>query len=182
MKNFKLFGIIMMLIMGMSFSSCKDDDDPESEGTSSESINKNLEGEWFLVKFTNEYSSSTSGIDIENITWDYNNQTKNGISDQGESCEPIKYIFTKVSNNIFDMSYSEYEESYWTTDEPKRYNLNGNILYERSYNDGDCTCTDKMYISELTNKRLVLIGEYYETSQNNATIQEKRTFIFQRNK
>ena len=55
---------MMMLVMGMSFTSCSSDDEP---GASTDSINKYFEGEWFLVEEKEEETDD----DTELIKWDY---------------------------------------------------------------------------------------------------------------
>ena len=70
MKSFKFFGIIMMLVMGMSFASCSDDDD---KGGSSQS----LIGTWKLTKvvwyddedgkyYTDDYSDGNPDDGLDN--------------------------------------------------------------------------------------------------------------------
>lgn len=174
MKNFKLFGIIMMLIMGMSFSSCKDDDDPESEGTSTESINKNLEGEWFCVERT-----ATENGKTYSETWDYNNQTQYGSN----GTEPLRLIIDKIDDNIYTISDCYFDENDWDIDDTERYSLNGNILAEDTYEDEYCIDSYKLYISELSKNKLVIVNDFSYSDKSSGEVESgTMKMLFQRNK
>ncbi len=47
-KTIKLFGIIMMLIMGMSFNACSSDDDGDDDGGGGSGQKGNLVGNWYF--------------------------------------------------------------------------------------------------------------------------------------
>jgi len=151
MKNLKLFGIIMMLVMGMSFTSCSDDD---SNGVSPETINELLEGEWFLVKA--EDSEGTS------ISWDFENQTKYGKDANGKEQSPVKLYIEKYSDSeskflATNYTYSNY--SGWEQSSTQTFNLNGNILSEESGTESGISYHSKTYISSLTESTLVVVTE-----------------------
>ena len=151
MKNLKLFGIIMMLVMGMSFTSCSDDD---NNGVSPETINELLEGEWFLVKA--EDSEGTS------ISWDFENQTEYGKDADGNKQNPVKTIIEKSndSESKFLATNYTYNSNYgWKQSSTQTFNLNGNILSEESGTESGISYHVKSYISSLTENTLVIITE-----------------------
>lgn len=150
MKNLNLFGIFMMLVMGMGFTSCSDDD---SNGVSPETINELLEGEWFLVKA--EDSEGT------NISWDFENQTKYGKGADGEEYNPMKRHIAKYNDSETKYHVTNYSYNYnvWKQTSTETFNLNGNILSEESGTESGISYHSKTYISSLTENTLVVVTE-----------------------
>ena len=179
MKNFKLFGIIMMLVMGMSFTSCgEDDENPDEpvEGTSTESINKNLAGEWFRVE-----ASHTENGETFTQTWDYSNQTQN--SNYG--IEPMIYIIKKIDDNVFEVTAYEYYNNEWCENGngSEIFQLNGNIIGESSNENEYYIEKTKIYISELSENKLVITSDTYDYDKTSGVEEAYTTkIIFQRNK
>lgn len=182
MKNSKLLSIGMMLVLSFSLSSssCNPDPDPDPDqnttnkgsittnNVNSTTIDKYFAGEWFLVKEEESIVDTNTGESDNRIeTWDYNNQTQSG-SDGGQ---PEKIIINKVSENFYKVTgyhYSEYSNS-WYESHYEAYNLNDNIL-EEYYDNSEQW---KIYISELTSNKLVIISEGVEDEE---TYKEKYTY------
>lgn len=155
MKNLKLFGIIMMLVMGMSFTSCSDDD---NNGVSPETINELLEGEWFKVS---TYIVSPFDGDHQ-PTWDYDNQTAYGEC-TSEGCndhEPERLTIECIGENTYNATnyyYSKYYGS-WKVEDSYTWELKGNIIGE-GYDEYDDVFYFKSYIKSISENTLVIVSE-----------------------
>lgn len=71
MKTFRIFGLVMMLVMGMGFTSCSDDDDDEPSTTGgAPSDVTDIVGSWKLYE-EDEYSFYEQFLDIySDNTWE----------------------------------------------------------------------------------------------------------------
>lgn len=175
MKNLKFFGIVMMLVMGMSFASCSSDDD---EGPSSGSIKENLEGEWFLVNAKWECSDDGN----ETVIWDYDDQTAEGVCSEGcAGHDPEKMYIECVGENRYDFTWYYYYGSRWYEDESEIYEIEGNVIseYTGEY-DGD-VYSEKVYIKSISAIELVVVDEEYEVCEDGSTHKDVITYTYRRN-
>lgn len=178
MKNLKFFGIVMMLVMGMSFASCSSDDE---EGPSSGSIKENLEGEWFLVNAKWECPEDGN----ETVIWDYDDQTAEGVCSD-EDCgdhQPTKLYIECVAENTYqitEMNYRPYSNS-WYEEYTETYELNGNIFKEETYAEGEISYYVKSYIHSLSENELVVVAIEKEIDEEYGTHEDKGTYTYRRN-
>lgn len=164
MKNLKIFGIVMMLVMGMSFTSCSSDDD--EPGASAGSIKEYLEGEWFLVEEEAKYKYNGK-TDIWITLWDYDDQTKNGIKTKngvivdGNRTDPEKLYISYVAESIYDIIDLFYYRGTWYSDN-NTYELDGNIIYEENGESSGGYYSEKTYIKSISKETLVIVEETKE--------------------
>ena len=147
-----------MLVMGMSFTSCSDDDRPGIPST--ETINEHLKGQWFLVK--------EDFCDGEWVIWDYNNQTECGITHDGEYEEPRRLAISRSDSDdrLFRFHEFIYINGNWSTFNSDSYKIENNIIEQ----DSSEYYSYKKYISTLTNESLVIIEEYEDEEGSDMTI------------
>jgi hypothetical protein len=183
MKNLKFFGIVMMLVMGMSFTSCSSDDEPGSEdqnGASSNSIKEYIEGEWFLIEEKEEYDGET-----EITVWDYDDQTSGGISSDdgyGYGYEPEKLYIRCVEGNVYSVTEKYYSLYYdeWETDDSFVVELDGNIIYEDKGESSGGYYSEKTYIKSVSKNTLVIVNEEKDIYDGEVEI-EITTSTYRRN-
>ena len=149
MKNLKFFGIVMMLVMGMSFTSCSSDDD--EPGASAGSIKEYLEGEWFLVE---EKEKNADG-DIDLIKWNYDDQTDTGENPDTGDChyEPCKLLVRHIEGNTYQLIEERCVYGVWETYTTDEYELVGNVIYEIIVHN------IKVYIKSISENTLVIVEE-----------------------
>ncbi|MBQ8772975.1 MAG: hypothetical protein IJZ17_00650 [Muribaculaceae bacterium] len=85
-KTIKLFGIIMMLVMGMSFNACSSDDDGDDDGGGGSGQKGDLVGNWYLTFAGGEGQilyTFYSGGDYKYQEWDPNGSLDELDTDYG---------------------------------------------------------------------------------------------------
>lgn len=179
MKNLNLFGIFMILVMGMSFTSCSDDD---SNGVSPETINELLEGEWFQVSL----DVTSSHGERHKISWDFDNKTAIGECYCGYcdgSYEPQKWTIKSFEENSFNVTayYYSKDYGYWRFKYYDTWKLNGNIIEEESYNEYGIIGHSKSYIKSISENTLVIVTEETYTFEDGDTYKDILTRTFRRN-
>ena len=162
-----------MLMLGLSFTSCSDDDGPGVPST--ESINELLEGEWFLV----EESDNEGG----KIIWDYENQLENGIANDEEydSYHKMPHMLTISKNNsgsfYFFYSYYNTNSNYWRKEKSFNVDLDSNII-EEGVDEENHDYTYKDFIASISESTLVIVSEVKYSDGD----YEKVVYSYRRNK
>lgn len=172
MKNLKFYGIVMMLVMGMSFASCSSDDD----GPSSGSIEESIEGEWFLV--SEKYEGTNDGTIT--TTWDYEDQTADGYSSDGYSEYPQKLYIERVSENRYE-AVNYYYNGQWRIDTSEIYEIDGNVIFEETEEEYGSVYYTKIYIKSISEDKLVIVGEEKLVDED-GTDKTVSTYTYRRNK
>lgn len=108
MKKFKFFGIIMMLVMGLSFISCSSDSDGEEpDGGSKVEL---LQGKWYFSKGVTKMGGFSNTITREDLPGLAEQMGVSGFWDEqltfsGNKVNGITY---KIDGNRFYYESSEY--------------------------------------------------------------------------
>lgn len=161
--------------MGMSFTSCSSDDD----GPGSGSIKENLEGEWFLINLKWECTEDGN----ETITWDYDDQTAEGVCSDGcTDNDPEKIYIECVGENTYEMTryyYSSYS-SRWIYEDTWTYELDGNILAEGTFEESGNEFYCKEYIKAISENQLVVVSEE-SYKEDGRTHKDVGTYTYRRN-
>lgn len=175
MKDLKFFGIVMMLVMGMSFASCSSDDEG---GPSSGSIKENLEGEWFLV--SEKEVCSEDGITY--TTWDYDDQTAGGVCSEGcTDHDPEKLYIECIGENTYEVTWSYYYNSRWYIDESEIFEIDGNVISEYTEEYGGDVYSEKVYIKSVSANELVIVEEEKDVYEDGRAHNDVETYTYRRN-
>ncbi len=107
MEKLKLFGIVMMMVIGMSFSSCSSDSDDEPDGGSSVEI---LQGKWYFSKGVSKIGGFSNTITRDDLSGLAEQMGVSGFWDEvltfsGDKVNGITY---KIEGNRFYYTSSEY--------------------------------------------------------------------------
>lgn len=111
MKQYKLFSIIMMLMLGLSFTACSDDDDDDKEGTSS----TQLAGRSFAYYYTGVDGDGNPEQWTTTIT--FTDDTKCSVNDKG-----FGYIWD-----------NGYKKETWNETESCTYSVSGSQITLHNY-------------------------------------------------
>ncbi len=172
MEKLKNLGIALMLMLGVC--SCSED------GPSMGDIQENLEGEWFCVNF--EKSCSVEGK--YSCSFDFNNQTEEGIDTDGDNWDPMKlrieatddaerFYITALRHagygwNLYGMFDCLDNSDYITIAEDNKTIYSGD--------DEDYYTT--MYIEKLSKNELVIVEE--STEHGEESHKDKNVYKFRR--
>lgn len=157
MKKLKFLSIAMMLVLG--FSSCSED------GPSMGDIQENLEGSWFCVYF--EKSCSVEGK--YSCSFDFNNQTEDGIDTDGDNWDPMRLIIEATDDaDVFNITSRRYYSGKWNYWGSGIFEIMDDVNYITIAEDGKTIYTiddseyysGKVYIDKLKENELVIVEEY----------------------
>ncbi|MBQ7041413.1 MAG: hypothetical protein IKL35_08245 [Muribaculaceae bacterium] len=107
MEKLKLFGIVMMMVIGMGFVSCSSDSDDEPDGGSSVEM---LQGKWYFSKGVSKIGGFSNTITRDDLPGLAEQMGVSGFWDEvltfsGDKVNGITY---KIEGNRFYYTSSEY--------------------------------------------------------------------------
>lgn len=107
MEKLKLFGIVMMMVIGMCFVSCSSDSDDEPDGGSSVEM---LQGKWYFSKGVSKIGGFSNTITRDDLPGLAEQMGVSGFWDEvltfsGDKVNGITY---KIEGNRFYYTSSEY--------------------------------------------------------------------------
>lgn len=107
MEKLKLFGIVMMMVIGMGFVSCSSDSDDEPDGGSSVEM---LQGKWYFSKGVSKIGGFSNTITRDDLPGLAEQMGVSGFWDEqltfsGNKVNGITY---KIDGNRFYYTSSEY--------------------------------------------------------------------------